>query len=294
MAQVNLGRIGFVNKGSWNSATSYKLNDVVKYGGSTYAAKRPNVGITPPINGTDTADWFYFINNSDYVDKTSDQDIAGIKNFTNGITTTEITTTEINGDKIIDGKTTFVTSPIVPTPTANTQAANKEYVDSKTLNINTLTDKPTPDNTDNFALQEVGGGLKKVSYKDLIKLPPNDTNVKTALNASGGAPIYACRAWVNFNGTGTVAIRASGNVSSITDNGVGDYTVNFTTAMPDANYTCSGMSAYKNDTTDNVDGMVAPYRPDTYTPSINEFRVRTGSISSSSSDSRRTQLSFHR
>jgi hypothetical protein len=41
---------------------------------------------------------------------------------------------------------------------------------------------------------------------------------------------------VNFNGTGTVAIRASGNVSSITDNGTGDYTVNFTTAMPDANY----------------------------------------------------------
>lgn len=46
-----------------------------------------------------------------------------------------------------------------------------------------------------------------------------------------------CRAWVNFDGTGTVAIRASYNVSSITDNGVGDYTVNFTTAMPDANYT---------------------------------------------------------
>ena len=45
-----------------------------------------------------------------------------------------------------------------------------------------------------------------------------------------------CRAWVNFNGTGTVAIRASFNVTSITDNGTGDYTVNFTTALPDANY----------------------------------------------------------
>jgi hypothetical protein len=53
---------------------------------------------------------------------------------------------------------------------------------------------------------------------------------------TGTAPLYMCRAWVNFNGTGTVAIRASGNVSSITDNGTGDYTVNFTTAMPDANY----------------------------------------------------------
>jgi hypothetical protein len=52
---------------------------------------------------------------------------------------------------------------------------------------------------------------------------------------------YSCRAWVNFNGTGTVAIRGSGNVSSITDNGgTGDYTVNFTTAMPDANYAITG------------------------------------------------------
>lgn len=43
-------------------------------------------------------------------------------------------------------------------------------------------------------------------------------------------------AWVNFNGTGTVAIRSSYNVSSITDNGTGDYTINFTNALTDANY----------------------------------------------------------
>ena len=61
-------------------------------------------------------------------------------------------------------------------------------------------------------------------------------NVPDVLNASGSAPVYACRAWVNFKGTGTVAIRASGNVSSITDNGAGDYTVNFATAMEDENY----------------------------------------------------------
>jgi len=54
------------------------------------------------------------------------------------------------------------------------------------------------------------------------------------------ATAYGCRAWVNFNGTGTVAIRASGNVSSITDGGTGNYTVNFTTAMPDVNYATSG------------------------------------------------------
>lgn len=49
------------------------------------------------------------------------------------------------------------------------------------------------------------------------------------------------KAWVNFNGTGTVAIRAGYNVSSITDNGVGDYTANFTTNMVDANYTAIGV-----------------------------------------------------
>jgi hypothetical protein len=54
---------------------------------------------------------------------------------------------------------------------------------------------------------------------------------------SGTAPIYMCRAWVNFNGTGTVAIFASGNVTSITDNGTGLYTVNMTTALSDINYT---------------------------------------------------------
>ena len=58
---------------------------------------------------------------------------------------------------------------------------------------------------------------------------------------------YSCRAWVNFNGTGAVAIRGSGNVNYITDNGNGDYTVNFTTAMSDANY--SLVSTVSTDTT---------------------------------------------
>lgn len=66
------------------------------------------------------------------------------------------------------------------------------------------------------------------------------------------ATAYGCRAWVNFNGTGTVAIRDSGNVSSITDNGVGDYTVNFTTAMPDANYSIVGASGGANSTSNGA------------------------------------------
>lgn len=64
---------------------------------------------------------------------------------------------------------------------------------------------------------------------------PNIDSAQFA-TVSGTAPIYPCRAWVNFNGQGTVAIKASGNVSSITDNGVGQYTVNFSTALTDTNY----------------------------------------------------------
>jgi len=78
--------------------------------------------------------------------------------------------------------------------------------------------------------------------------------IREAFNAAGAAPVYACRAWVNFKGTGTVAIQASGNVSSITDNGVGDYTVNFTTAMPDANYAVT--AAVKPDTATYTDTNV--------------------------------------
>ena len=71
----------------------------------------------------------------------------------------------------------------------------------------------------------------------------NQACVKTALNASGDPPIFAVRAWVNFNGESTVAIGDDFNVTSITDNGTGDYTINISSAMSNANYvahvTCS-------------------------------------------------------
>jgi hypothetical protein len=73
-----------------------------------------------------------------------------------------------------------------------------------------------------------------VAYNKLQVTATGVLKFDSGYGASANA--YGCRAWVNFNGTGTVAIRASANVSSITDNGIGDYTVNFTTAMPDANY----------------------------------------------------------
>jgi hypothetical protein len=79
------------------------------------------------------------------------------------------------------------------------------------------------------------------------------------------ATAYGCRAWVNFNGTGTVAIRASGNVSSIGDNGTGIYTLNLTTAMPDTNY---GVSAWcRSETSDNASRTVSTNANSTKTTS---------------------------
>lgn len=79
----------------------------------------------------------------------------------------------------------------------------------------------------------------------------------------------SAKAWVNFNGTGTVAIRASFNVSSITDNGVGDYTVNFTTAMADANYSMSANAALEG----NSGAYVNPFTNATYLAGSIRLRV---------------------
>lgn len=74
---------------------------------------------------------------------------------------------------------------------------------------------------------------------------------------SGTAPLYMCRAWVNFNGTGTPAIIASGNVSSLTDDGLGRYRLNLTTALPDINFALSGNASIRDGIDDSNSGVVA-------------------------------------
>ena len=92
-----------------------------------------------------------------------------------------------------------------------------------------------PDVTDTVAGIAATQTLTNKTLTSPTLTTPNIDSAQFA-TVTGTAPIYPCRAWVNFNGQGTVAIRASGNVSSITDNGTGDYTLNFTTALPDINY----------------------------------------------------------
>jgi hypothetical protein len=74
----------------------------------------------------------------------------------------------------------------------------------------------------------------------------------------------AVKAWVNFQGTGTVAIRAGYNVSSITDNGLGDYTVNFTTAMPNINYSLVGSSSNGGQGTSDEYSGISIYGTNSY------------------------------
>lgn len=103
----------------------------------------------------------------------------------------------------------------------------------------------------------------------------------TTIQNLSGVEVYTAKAWVNFNGTGTVAIRASGNVSSITDNGNGDYTVNFTTAMVDANYApivnAAPSDNQRNNVTIGLSANGAPVlAPEGNTKFAGSFRMQTG------------------
>ena len=104
-----------------------------------------------------------------------------------------------------------------------------------------------------LVLNSSGGG--SVTLQEPVTATPLTQDI---VAVSGSIPVAAasgvlnagavsgslCRAWVNFNGNGTAAIRAAFNVSSITDNGTGDYTLNFTTPMPDANYAFTACGSY--------------------------------------------------
>ena len=82
--------------------------------------------------------------------------------------------------------------------------------------------------------------IKNDADADVAVIPTGTTNFGFDSGFGSAGVAFGVRVFVNFNGTGTVAIRDSGNVSSITDNSTGNYTVNFTNNMPDVNYTMVG------------------------------------------------------
>lgn len=250
---------------SWNNETPYLAGSSVQHNGNVWLCKTTNTNSEPT---DENANWKRIITVESLTDL-SDYYVA------------------LTGDQTIAGVKTFSSSPIVPTPTTGTQAANKDYADSKQANLGfTPVQQGTGIGQFSNAVKIGWSGTRTKITIDATDMGnivmdndigvANSSLVKTALNASGNAPIYACRAWVNFNGTGTIAIRASENVSSIADNGTGDYTVNFATAMTDKFFSTSLSCAedYTNNTTGYTTGDRARFDVTTssvrvwsYTPS---------------------------
>jgi hypothetical protein len=117
-----------------------------------------------------------------------------------------------------------------------------------------------------------------------------DSSANFKFNSGYGsvATAYGCRAWVKFNGAGTVSITSSGGVTSITDNGTGDYTVNFSITFPDAHYalgaTCDA---------DTTNGAVC-YMNNTSAPTTTTCRLATKLLNGTSFDRDRVMTTFTR
>lgn len=148
------------------------------------------------------------------------------------------------------------TDAVIDTASGKSQAEINADTLKKSENFGDLTNKEqSRDNLDVYSKTQVDDktkqateevqGTAKVATDDIAKAITDDTTiltpkktpiaVKASLNATGEAPVYACRAWVAFTGASAV-IKAKGNIESITRNGVGDYTVKFEKEMPNADY----------------------------------------------------------
>jgi len=134
-----------------------------------------------------------------------------------------------------------------------------------------------PDVTDTVAGIAATQTLTNKTLTSPTLTTPNIDSAQFA-TVSGTAPIYPCRAWVNFNGTGTVAIRGSGNVSSVTDNGTGNYTVNFTTAMSDVNYSAVGSTKYNS----SAEGQNLRFGASTYASDITTTTLKVQTLNAGS------------
>lgn len=138
------------------------------------------------------------------------------------------------------------------------------------------------------------GGLPDSSVLTADIADANITAAKLSGAQTGTAPIYGCRAWVNFDGTrneadtgastngANVKIRASGNVTSVLKNGTGDYTVNFTTALADANYASTVSAGRLSDK--NTTAVIANQATYAGNKTVSAFRVVSQTFQNSNTD----------
>ena len=200
-----------------------------------------------------------------------------VVDFYNSAVVASAATTDI---WVTDGNTVHVSgsTTIENFGTAPSIGARRTVIFDGAVTIENSTEIPLPQGADfttlpGDILQVYAETLTRV---DVIISRQNGRAVFDDITAPGDAPKFAVRAWVKFNGTGTVAIYGSGgNVSSITDHGVGNYSVNYTIDMPDTDYSVSGMANRIGGVFNNI------IAPDTVTPvysvSSTRFLVTNGS-----------------
>ena len=148
---------------------------------------------------------------------------------------------------------------------------------------------------DKFLVLETGVGLRQADFGDLpaasyASQAEQETGTETAKSVAPGTQQYhpsALKAWISFNGTGTPAARVSYNVSSITDNGTGDYTINFTTAFSSTDYAAFMGMAGTVSTTPGY--MTAPYSA---TPTAAAFRLWTLDFTNNNTDFAYASIGF--
>jgi len=136
---------------------------------------------------------------------------------------------------------------------------------------------------------DTSGGLKLTSDTSGALAIQSAGSTKLAMDSSGNlscvgnlsynggygsaVPAFGCRAWIKLTGQGTAAVVASGNVASITDRGTGTYTVTFTTAMPDANYSTQVTTTWAAGAAETVTGLV--YNDAPYAPAVGSVTAKT-------------------